>query len=498
MFYSKCGKILSNGSQIIDCSDCPCGYFGLFGIKYRQYQFNWETYKYQPLCRWNYYLVIAEIKDNTITISKGSRKSFCMSINRNLGKVGNITKMWDCKGQEECYQYDWNNPTEDWDYPCLQWVQYWQCQQVVDFQVYNLLGCFQSLQELSNAMGCGEADANGNFPLMLEKDGNGNWVNTSVANNCINNTWNKQFEKKYMLNFTFNYSVLGVCVWQNVYEAFMAYAQYCDEETGQCWLYEDHQQACGGAAYVLSAPNDTQTDYLAIETGGYYGVNKDWCGSDYPCYQENCSDMVSVTEALGDTGNHIMSILADRSKYGVYSNSAWYYNAKDTYAKNLQCNGSNNTCIRMNWNSGCHDNYYWSTTTATFIFRTAEFSVSANQNTPSDAIGVKLRIRRENNKWNHGKGNESDNIVVSEEILFLPFGEVYKFPLHTNINTISTVETPQCSENGVQVVSGGWQIQPYCMNGGALNNGGDQSQLLGETDNVYIEALQYFGVTGEA
>jgi hypothetical protein len=40
-------------------------------------------------------------------------------------------------------------------------------------------------------MGCGDADANGNYPLMLEKDRYGNWVNTSVANNCINNTWNK-------------------------------------------------------------------------------------------------------------------------------------------------------------------------------------------------------------------------------------------------------------------------------------------------------------------
>lgn len=473
MFHSKCGKILSNGTQIINCSDCPCGYFGLFGIKYRYYQFSWETYKYQPQCKWNYYLTIAEIKDGTITLTNYTRYEICLAISRNLGKVGQIIKMWDCTTKEDCVEWDYDNLVE---MPCLRYQKYWQCQQVIEFQVYNLLGCFDGVAELYQQMGCTEEN----------------------VGSVIENTWNPYFQKKYMLSFTWNYSVLGVCVWQNLYEAFWDYKQYCNEETGQCWQLEDHQYACGGASYALIAPNDAKSDSVSVVTGGSYGIDKDWCGgqTEYPCYKETCSDTVSVTSALGDTGANVMNILANRSKYGVYSSSAGYYNEKDTYAKTLQCKGSNNTCVRMNWSSGCHDNYYYSTTTATFIFRTAEFSVSRTADTPTDAIGVKVLLKRENNKWNHGKGNKSDNIATFYQEVYMIFDEVYKFSLHTNINTISAVETPQCSEDGV--LSGSWQIQPYCMYGGALENGDDQSQLLGETDKVYIEALQYFGVTGEA
>ena len=491
MFYSKCGKILSNGSEIINCSDCPCGYFGLFGIKYRQYQFNWETYKYQPLCRWNYYLVIAEIKDNTITISKGSRKSFCMSIDRNLGKVGKITKMWDCTAYEDCVDYDWDNmDPQTGETPCLKYQKYWQCQQVVDFQVYNLLGCFQSLQALSNAMGCGEADANGNYPLVLEKDRNGNWVNTSVANNCINDTWNQFFCDKYLMNVKFNYSVLGVVAWQYTYAAFYEYAQYCDETTGQCWTIEDHQIGCGGQSYALIAPLDEKTAEVAIQTGGSWGIHGDYCyDKNQPCYKETCSDTASVISALPSTGANVLAILADRDMYGVYDNSAWYYNAKDTYAKTLDCVNSNNTCVDMEWTSSCWDNYYWDPSQATWIFRTAEFSISRIDSTPSNAVGVEVSLSWINNKWNHGKGYESETKTDKSIILQLAFDQVFKFPLHTNINSLSCIIAYACDGDTCNPCY--WQCQPYCKSGGALENGGDQPQLLGETDTVRIEVIKY-------
>lgn len=480
MFHSKCGKILSNGTQIINCSDCPCGYFGLFGIKYRQYQFNWETYKYQPQCKWNYYLTIAEIKDNTITLTKGTRHEICLAISRNLGKVGNITKMWDCTAQEDCAEWDWDNmDPQTLETPCLRYQKYWQCQQVIQFQVYNLLGCFDGVAELYQQMGC----------------------TAENVGSVIENTWNSYFQKKYLLSFTWNYSVLGVVAWQYLYYSFYVYVQQCyeTEDGWQCYQFEDHKYACGGTSFALLAPNDAESDRVSVETGGSYGYDKDWCGTDeYPCYKETCSERVGVVSALGTTGANVMNILADRSKYGVFSKSAVYYNEKGTYAKTLQCKGSNNTCIQMNWTSSCHDNYYWSTTQATWIFRTAEFSVSRTADTPTDAIGVKVLLKRENNKWNSGKGNKSDNVSTFYQEVYMIFDEVYKFPLHTNINTASAVETPKCSEDGKSWVSGGWQISPYCKNGGALENGGDQAKLLGETDNVYIEALQYFGTTGEA
>ena len=47
MFWEKCGKILTQNGEIVNCRDCPCGYWALFVFKSRSYnQETGEPYTY--------------------------------------------------------------------------------------------------------------------------------------------------------------------------------------------------------------------------------------------------------------------------------------------------------------------------------------------------------------------------------------------------------------------------------------------------------------------
>ena len=477
-FWKKCGKFVSKGSSLIFCESCPCGYYAILGMKFRSI----DPVTREPLsdCSWSFEVKPYEIKNGEIKWEYGN---FCIKIERTLGKCGYK------KACGYSYEYceEWNEDYTD----CLKSkTEYSNCYEVF---VYNLSGFSESMDEFKQVLfsPCGYS---GSFPDIWYSYYGSQYLNWE-AEDCINSFWRNEFSKKYMLNFSFSYSVLGQNWWQSFCDGFYAMQEECytfEDGTKECYTFQEHQSGEGGRAYMLAHDGkDSETNSLSVVTGGWYGLGDDCWDSTKPCYHTDCCVYVGTASSIAQTTEHIRSFVEDKTKYAVYP-GGWYNGSKGTFSETLNCENSNNLCCDFSYQSGCSDNYYGSMTSAVFNFRWGKFSINRTSLTPEDAMGVELELTFTETKTNTGLNRESSTSATHTAKIQMPFGVPFEeLPLATDVNLLGVVESPTCSSDCKSWGEGEWKIQPYVLFGWAGVTPYEQDCKY-HTVEVKLKVLDYF------
>ena len=497
MFWLKCDKFLMDDSgKFIDCETCPCGFWAVFGIKYRW--LNCETMQPNNECSWYFDITVQEVKQGSIQLFN-FYQPVCVNVKQQMGFCGSkkikIYQEW-----ESCLK--WN---DDWT-ECLEYG--FPCMEAVEVEIFNLSGCFDDYIQFAEYFYsfCGvQPDSNQKYPDITYYQYD--WLYfTNQGQSCINSYWKPLFLEKYALNYKISVGIKGQCWWTSLgatkWSYITEYYTYCLDNDTNSWVecetysngtcetcpegarliteehkYEDKQIDFGSECYFYSPPNDQRTIEKFISTGGHYDQDGN--------FTINCQDQLNVDSALPELNSFIREHVADRSLYGVYSNSAFYYNRKGTGWSENTCQNSNSLCMKAEWQSGKHDNYYGSQTLGSWVFRCCQFFISRTEKTPEKAIGIKFKIVDKNNKWNWKQNNNNiNNITESVYQISLNFGETYYFPLHTHYNLYSVKEKPTCNNDGY--LQGEWIID------GQINGGNsDKIETLMETSTVNIIGIQY-------
>lgn len=419
MFWSKCNKLLVNASgQLINCDNCPCGYWAVLGFKWR-----WlDCDTMQPdLCSWNYSVQAKEVKDNKVDWDYG-----CIEISQNMGLCG--TK----KGKFNCWSdcYNWDDEGN-----CIQQMQYCDCVQV---EVYNISGCYDKFNEFEAAFwgGCGVTpDSSGNYPAMWQY-WYGSQYQSSAAYDCVENYWEKVFSEKYLLNFKLELQAMNQSWWQGVagYVYETEYYSYCGDDN--CYYYDDYNGGCPEGYQVCSeafqgqhigfnayanCENDSSLSYHSTTVGGSIG---------------QCCDAVATVQYLPEINAHITEKVNDKSSYFV--------NSTNTYT----CSNSGNLCTKTEYSSYCWDNYYGDFAGCRITFNWARFKVTKTDSTPADAKGIKFTAKITHTRTNQGYNQTAKTQQVYEMECNAIFEQYYQdLPLATDTNLLSIWSTPECDQH---------------------------------------------------
>lgn len=430
-FWQKCGKLLKDGSNLSYCDNPPCGYYAIFGIKYRW--LNQQTMQPYNQCSWEFNVQPFEVINNKIQWSWYS--SVCIPVNRTMGQSyhGKIRSgCWD-----QCVEWD----QETWE--CKKYQQY--CDFCVQMYVYNISGCFDIYQEFEDYFwgGCGRQQP---YPNIFE-EWYGTKYPTSQATECCQNYWNKVFTDKYMLNYALSY----ISMYQrwSVYGYYGEWAYqtqcYCQGDncenwqppcigqgcTEECYQYEDHQVSVGSYAVMQ---NDTTINQYTYG-GGWYGYDTQYC-RDYPCYHQTCCDANAARGVIDSANSFMLGHLNNKNSYKV------------TGTNTTTCTNSSSLCTNFSYKSHPFDNFYGDTDSCRWHFNWYKLSLQRTDNTPSDAIGVKFKCYIKQTKANQGYGRGTSEVTETTTDLSLRFGQQYlDLPLANNINGMSYLVIPICTTN---------------------------------------------------
>lgn len=444
MIWLKNNKIVTDETNIIQCQKCPCGYYAVFGIKQRL--LNCDTMQPYDSCKWNNYVVVAEVKNGAIQIN-----GICLNVDTKKGLCLHKKGKWNCYTQ--CDEWDQQDN-------CISEYQYCDCYQ---FKVYNLSGCYYTYQEFAEAFysKCGvEADQNGNYPDIW-RQWYGDYITTSDADRCLQE-WQREFNRLYSLNYIINYKECWQRWWwdclvyfseqlidywcsdtSDCYESYIERNQdgSCPDGTKQCQqTYYADEIGIGAECYEQSGATDGYSEMTY-----QYTDETDW---DNFCCAEKSG--ISAIPAMNET---VRKAVADTSIYYTKSN------------KSTNCVNDNDLCVSFEYRSGCTDNWYGMRTIAKSIFYLYKLSLSRNENTPEDAVGVRFLVKKTHIKENVGLGHESKTEQTTPQIYDLYFdGEEKTTDLATDVTYFGVLHTPQCNDQcGYADDSGDWQIQPYVM-----------------------------------
>lgn len=452
MIWLKNNKIVTDGTNIIQCQKCPCNdtsYYAVFGIKQRS--LNCETMQPNDACSWSNSVIVAKVENGTfkywenIYLPVKAKKGLC------LQKKGK----WNCSIQCD----EWDQQTGE----CISEFQYCDCYQ---FKVYNLTGCYYTYQEFAKVFysKCGvEADQNGNYPDIWQQ-WYGDYITTSDADRCLQE-WDREFNRLYSLNYIINYKEC----WQrwrwdcsSLYYPQIKYYWCTDtEDCSDSWIERNQDNSCPEGTKQCQ---DTQAGFNATgvysecweqsrATDGYFKIthqfdeNTSWQDGMDCCAEKSG---ISVIPQMNET---VRKAVTDTSIYYARKNSS------------TNCVNDNDLCVSFEYRSGCVDNYYGTTTGAKSNFYLYKLSLSRNENTPEDAVGVRFKVKKIHIKENVGLGHESKSEQTTNQIYDLYFdGEEKITDLATDVTYFGVIQSPNCdsdcsySEDYVD-----WQIQPYVM-----------------------------------
>lgn len=483
MFWEKCGKILTDDSgSIVNCDYSPCGYYSVFGIKFRY--LNKDTMQPQNKCKWYYDVFPAEVKQGKLIWHNGHE--ICLQVSQNLGKCGYKKVKLGC--MQDCVQWD-----ENWE-NCIKWQQY--CGFVAEIEVYNLSGCYDDYNKFKQYYYSKCEDIQSDSYPDIFQNSYGYPTLTWQASNCLNNYWKPYFSKNYLLNYQLIYTRHQQRWWQYIAYGFWVNKTYyyctCDDGTSydldngdqdcgqtchkESYQMEDHQSGIGGYCWRQGLNSEWEKyDELSIVTGGYYGYSDKCWSRDYPCYVEDCCDYVSSFNTTGVTGSHIMTNATIKDKY---------WNKGEEYTT---CQNSNNVCTNFYYEAKCHDNYYWSATNARFHFGWSKVTLQKTDFTPENAIGIKFILTLTRTKKNTGKGNEAEEITSTQQEVDLFFDEVYEeLPLLNHVNTLNVISHDiTCNDDCSYNESGSIYTEP------AINWGNHVQNVLSDRMDVEFYAVDY-------
>lgn len=453
-FWAKCGKILTDGNKVVKCNNSPCGYYGIFGIKYRW--LNQDTMEPTNNCSWSYSVAPYEVINNAIRWS--DMYTICLSVNRNVGECLHTKVKTGC--WEDCVEWD-----EDWQH-CIRTEEY--CDFCVELYVYNLIGCYDNFQEFQQVF-WGGCEVQPPYPSIWET-WYGNKYPTSEAYNCIENYWNKYFCDRYMLSY--NLIKYSKVQWWTLWVG----TRY--QEIQHCYCYGD------GCDYQEVSPGDdcpagcekecwsdqgdpidagpTANQYTGIYERGdlvnhfYDGSLNAWrnpCpwGAQYsPCWYDDCCFQNSLYASAGPANAFMLGHINNKSSY------------TDGGSTNYSCTNSNSLCHDFSYRSSPYDNPYGDVGCVRYSINWATLRLEKNASTPSGAAGVKFAYTITQAKRNEGYGRGSENINTTSGFLSLNFNQDYQdLPLANNINGLTVVQGLDC--NGNCEYGQRWQVktQPH-------------------------------------
>lgn len=454
MLWAKCGKILTNeNGTIINCPSNPCGYYSVFGIKYRW--LNSETMQPNNTCSWNYSVFAAQVKDSKIQWN--DMYSICIQVSQNIGLVAKEKVKEGC--WTECSQWDQNGQN------CISEYQY--CDFCIEMEVYNIAGCFDDYNKFAQFFysQCGrEPDSNGKYPNIFQTSW-GNIYMTSEAWDCIESYWNRCFYDIASINYqlTINYKqqlwwIYGYYT-DGVYQT--QYQCYCNGQwsigTQPCadgceqyeYEYMDHATSIGSFAYR----QDRSDVKKYISGGGFWGYSDKCWNKDYPCFVQDCSDRKSARSKVGEAWDFAYSFITDKTAY----------NNNGTSKHN--CINSGSLCNDFSYKSLAYDNFYGDTDSVRYKFQWATLNLSKNDNTPQWAKGIKFKVQLTRYKRNQGYDRSAEQKIKSQEEIVVYFDQEYTdLPFTSYLTPASYIKSQDCDTEDWTI-----QIQPYPIYGWAGN-----------------------------
>lgn len=440
MFWSKCNKLLVNAyGELINCDNCPCGYWAVFGFKWRW--LDSDTMQPDP-CRWNFSVQVKEVKDNKIKWDY-----CCVEISSQMGLCG--TK----KGKFNCWENCW-----EWDQQgnCINGQEYCDCIQV---EVYNISGCYDKFNEFEATFwgGCGVTpDSSGNYPDMWQYY-YGSQYQSSAAYDCVKNYWQKIFSDKYLLNFNLEVQRMNQNWWQQAagIKEKQLENYYCGDDN--CYYVSAFDGSCAEGLQVC-------TEYIWTgEIQGFLAL----------CYLENDSSIrKEIVSPIPPSGSNVGSCCAEVETAAalpelnafitekVNNKEAYFLEYGTTYT----CTNSDNVCAQAEYESKCCDNFYGSCVNCRFKFNWARLKLSRNDQTPADAAGVKFLCKITHTRENIGYERQQIIVENLEQEISIKFDDVYQdLPLATNINLMRFLETPECTQQCQYAETGTWKNEPHFL-----------------------------------
>lgn len=461
-FWRKCGKIITDGTKFIRCDKSPCGYYAVFGIKQRA--LNCDTMQANDPCKWDNYVIVAEVKNGAIQIN-----GICLNVDTKKGLCLHKKGKWNCYTQCD----EWDQQTGE----CISEYQYCDCYQ---FKVYNLSGCYDDYTKFAEAFygKCGvEADQNGNYP-QIWRQWYGDYITTSDADRCLQE-WQREFNKLYSLNYIINYNSYWQRWWWDCQTTFWSQStDYWCSDTEDCWdswIDRNQDNSCPDGTKQCSESYDDQEIGIGAECYEQSGATSGYSTITYRFTQDtdwekSCCFESSGVSAVGDMNNAVIKAVTDPSIY--------YLNR----ANKKSCVNDSDLCVSFEYRSGCVDNWYGTRTGAKSNFYIYKLSVARNENTPPQAKGVRFIVKKTHIQENVGLGHKSKTEQTTPQIYDLFFqGEDKITDLATDVTYFGVLNYPQCNDQcGYAQDGGDWEIQPYVMFGWAGYQEWSQNNLYDE------------------
>ena len=485
MFWEKCGKILTQNGEIVNCRDCPCGYWALFVFKSRSY--NQETGEPYNDCSWSFDVQPMEVVNSKINYSNyGGRR--CIEVNRQPGEDGSVGYVKSCTDcWEDCCEWD-----DEW-IECIRTCSY--CMDCSEIYVYRLSPCFDTMREFAEWFysGCGvEPDGNGNYPALTETWYGYTYI-SDAASRCVENYWLRKALDKYALNYEvfIDYYAQEWQQWfwssDNTYTDYTySYctspndwcdcAEYNDNGCASCpegctlesytEQYIDHENSEGPMVIKLGPKGESAvTSYAPV--GGWYGPGD--CYYSGECYHPaTCCDWRdNAASALASATAPIIPAYSDKNEYIKYSSECFWSQPRSACGTSTSgCSDSGNLCCSFGYFLGVIDYYYWSPCDVRILGNWPRVTIRRNGNTPANARGIRAKVILSNTK--NDLGQPSQTTVTEQTVDFL-FGQVYEeLPTLKNISVLSIRSTWECNSS-CSDYEGDFTFEPYTSGAAAEN-----------------------------
>lgn len=450
MLWTKCGKLLRNtSSQVIDCRDCPCGYYALFAFVVRNYDQN--TGEVAECAYMSVTVQACEVIDSKINFSMYASPR-CIEVNRLPGvdgKVGYVKSCVDC--WEDCCE--WNDDYTQCVKTCL------QCMDCSEIDVYRMSPCCETEQELAHFLypPCNvEPGSDGKYPAVFTYS-YGQKVMTNTAQNCCWNYWQPLADSRYIPRISLDYVIFErhvVCFansqqWREVIDGYYYDCEGTCNEWGDSgctdcdgnlieypMTHQEYVQDCHIVSNLWDGGADDDV-YIGISVCDYSN------NQNYPeCY---CTNLYNESSAagLGAINSAMNAKLADKSKFDAYS-----------YSKQ----SSENPCIEFEYKSEWKPGECWAANPITSIFRKwaryAKVTINRHSKTPEGAKAVECQVwcyhyKGRDNNCNYDSYTQSHgtDTIYGGDIVTFSFGEEKELPMANNMADLYLFYGGHCNSN---------------------------------------------------
>lgn len=459
MFWTKCNKLLIDGSQVIDCGNCPCGYYGLFAIIARSWDKKTDSVNY---CYTSVDVQAMEVLNNVLRYN-----SRCIPVNRKPdaeGKVGYQKSCIDC--YDECVEWDENYEN------CQKYEEY--CMDCSEITVYRISPCFDDYNEFAAWFygGCGVSpDDNGKYPNIFEESYGQKYMSGN-ASNCVANHWQAIADAKYKPNIKLTFDVYSWGFNFYPYNQKCATREVCytECEGGECTEWGDNGCShCEGGTLKTTCHDECDHPlYEAIyvdRNDAYYSIGgsawwKDDCGYGNGCWMydyPNCCEYWSGSrDALGKMNQYDSEGIANLAGYDLESTEAINF-PRDW----------GNMCWSKDYEAyhGCYTYsgpcwHFWHSV------RYGKMKIEKGDASPAGATGIECYVTAYTYKTNDEDSITKDeyNYIWEKEKVTFTFGEEKEFPVVNNCKQYYIYNDTTCDEdcnngNQPEYAPGGWHNQ---------------------------------------